>query len=208
MAKVWPEEMRSIPAWAGETPGASGRAGNAGVYPRVGGGNARVGSSSLSSTGLSPRGRGKPAGLFLGNQVEGSIPAWAGETQQTCPQLRGQSVYPRVGGGNVMRTRLQAAQQGLSPRGRGKRRWERDDPGGIGSIPAWAGETHPGPAVKGKGGVYPRVGGGNHRHYKSAMRCEGLSPRGRGKRPKSPPRSAPARSIPAWAGETGRCKGR
>ena len=53
--------------------------------------------------------------------------------------------------------------------------------------------------------VYPRVGGGNPSFPQSAQPGGGLSPRGRGK-PQLPKQGiAPVGSIPAWAGETGRC---
>ena len=50
--------------------------------------------------------------------------------------------------------------------------------------------------------VYPRVGGGNGAALFAPEAFEGLSPRGRGKRPQSPSQSDGRRSIPAWAGET------
>ena len=50
--------------------------------------------------------------------------------------------------------------------------------------------------------VYPRVGGGNGCMTMSAAMSAGLSPRGRGKLLLWRALITPARSIPAWAGET------
>ena len=50
--------------------------------------------------------------------------------------------------------------------------------------------------------VYPRVGGGNGTEIRARRRCEGLSPRGRGKRSIAVETTRVLRSIPAWAGET------
>ena len=55
---------RSIPAWAGETPGAAAGMDAPEVYPRVGGGNRHEWLLWNPGQGLSPRGRGKPPGLY------------------------------------------------------------------------------------------------------------------------------------------------
>ena len=50
----------------------------------------------------------------------GSIPAWAGETDDRTYKWRMQAVYPRVGGGNNPMEKKLVQREGLSPRGRGK----------------------------------------------------------------------------------------
>ena len=70
----------SIPAWAGETGSAVAAPQIPRVYPRVGGGNQNERAVRFNQQGLSPRGRGKPAGAAAVAKVMGSIPAWAGET--------------------------------------------------------------------------------------------------------------------------------
>ena len=130
----------SIPAWAGETGGkpCNGlkrpvypRVGGGNVadkksparpavYPRVGGGNAIAPARSALALGLSPRGRGKPAGSKSSVARCGSIPAWAGETAALAGGIVLARVYPRVGGGNVDIQRQHPDGVGLSPRGRGK----------------------------------------------------------------------------------------
>ncbi len=54
------KQIRSIPAWAGETRLKGDRRIAVRVYPRVGGGNTFRVVRRLNSRGLSPRGRGKP----------------------------------------------------------------------------------------------------------------------------------------------------
>ena len=70
------------------------------------------------------------------------------------------------------------------------------------SIPAWAGETDICGQQALPSGVYPRVGGGNAAPRSQRRAAAGLSPRGRGKRLVIGAALYPARSIPAWAGET------
>ena len=108
--------------------------------------------------------------------VEGSIPAWAGETGFRRARMWTSQVYPRVGGGNFSRLAVRQAVWGLSPRGRGKRPQSNELGGRLGSIPAWAGETN-----RFGTKVYPRVGGGNSPSFMISFIISGLSPRGRGK---------------------------
>ena len=151
----------SIPAWAGETVLRWRLDPTAGVYPRVGGGNRHFRKSIRTSAGLSPRGRGKLVGKELVGVHLGSIPAWAGETGYGMAFHRLRRVYPRVGGGNVYAIVHALCCWGLSPRGRGKPWCAGRGVPGVGSIPAWAGETAS-PAISLLATtVYPRVGGGN-----------------------------------------------
>ena len=71
------------------------------VYPRVGGGNGVQHGFLEVVDGLSPRGRGKPTSRWTPTTWLGSIPAWAGETFDSSLGSARQTVYPRVGGGNV-----------------------------------------------------------------------------------------------------------
>ena len=118
--KRMPNGMRSIPAWAGETMRSRTPTPRCAVYPRVGGGNISSSGITRRFIGLSPRGRGKLKGGGEYEAWEGSIPAWAGETQRHRRPRRCARVYPRVGGGNYGGGALQVAANGLSPRGRGK----------------------------------------------------------------------------------------
>ena len=147
----------------------------------MGGGNSRFLSATTDLAGLSPRGRGKPAGSVARRYLRRSIPAWAGETS-TLDHCRAEvQVYPRVGGGNTPKRSGGGSAKGLSPRGRGKPSLHSQDAKGAGSIPAWAGETPAHPATAPSPPVYPRVGGGNQNGQSAYPVDWGLSPRGRGK---------------------------
>ena len=111
---------RSIPAWAGETPLPGQPLLLGPVYPRVGGGNRSPIRLPRPASGLSPRGRGKQQTSLPPGPKGWSIPAWAGETATGWAARGGEQVYPRVGGGNILRQRFDADGEGLSPRGRGK----------------------------------------------------------------------------------------
>ena len=152
--------------------------GKGGVYPRVGGGTyEEIGNPRLfSGTGLSPRGRGnQPVSPSPIDRGKGSIPAWAGEPRISNgwaglsawagePRIRFPLtvtlVYPRVGGGTRHLEVIGGALCGLSPRGRGNRNLSRYVRGGVGSIPAWAGEPRSVAKMRHISWVYPRVGGG------------------------------------------------
>ena len=154
-------DMRSIPAWAGETRQRYlARVGRR-VYPRVGGGNTQSGARNPVYGGLSPRGRGKLAISCLVLFYQRSIPAWAGETQGLATFAPGVRVYPRVGGGNPAAPLGTVKSRGLSPRGRGKLTFALGMPTTGRSIPAWAGETIAPQSSFRLLRVYPRVGGGN-----------------------------------------------
>ena len=113
----------------------------------------------------------------------GSIPACAGEPGAECPTAFLRTVYPRVCGGTAIRRPGVPAAGGLSPRVRGNRVCRRPDCGGLGSIPACAGEP-PGirPGVR-RPEVYPRVCGGTDDEDYVPPNFIGLSPRVRGNRP-------------------------
>ena len=174
--------LRSIPAWAGETPRLIVAGGLPEVYPRVGGGNFAGRDDFPRLVGLSPRGRGKrnPFQDFAG--IPRSIPAWAGETQDDRVGFRQVRVYPRVGGGNGVVGVDVGINPGLSPRGRGKPQDQHHQKHRAGSIPAWAGETATSNPFIHRWTVYPRVGGGNRGGRRGCRVGMG--------------------SIPAWAGET------
>ena len=135
-----PDRERSIPACAGEPPAAGPRLRGRGVYPRVCGGTVTRFGASVGASGLSPRVRGNREWASAEPDLEGSIPACAGEPVPGNPVCGRPEVYPRVCGGTAADTDPPRKSLGLSPRVRGNR-----DPvvhvlevGG--SIPACAGE--------------------------------------------------------------------
>ncbi len=91
------------------------------VYPRVCGGTCRRDGVKMVTFGLSPRVRGNPAIRPLSNHKEGSIPACAGEPDESDPRTYVSGVYPRVCGGTPDCRSQGTTKKGLSPRVRGNR---------------------------------------------------------------------------------------
>ena len=172
------------------------------AHPRVGGENAHLVRSVVRACGSSPRGRGK---LARQRPVSGEvwlIPAWAGKTLSATSSQCVDWAHPRVGGENGLRSRLDLAPVGSSPRGRGKlghligrgKFWRL--------IPAWAGKTRSRTGLRGCWAAHPRVGGENSPKCRMWVTSGGSSPRGRGKRTVPLPHLGGAGLIPAWAGKT------
>ena len=171
----------------------------------MGGGTVWVKVTVYIPVGLSPRGRGNLLPPRMRDIHVGSIPAWAGEPLRLSWCSPRASVYPRVGGGTGVAVSLADCAPGLSPRGRGNRGCWDDDCYCCGSIPAWAGEPAGTTSIKELSPVYPRVGGGTFIDPLAVLYGLGLSPRGRGNRITEGRTLRLLRSIPAWAGEPGRC---
>ena len=151
--------------------------------------------------GLSPRGRGNRRQIVRVLAPVRSIPAWAGEPCRVLRIIVQVQVYPRVGGGTVLTTVQESAQEGLSPRGRGNQEGNMSETGNERSIPAWAGEPCRTTGRSSYCEVYPRVGGGTSGRWSRRPLMKGLSPRGRGNLQGNAEKGSRARSIPAWAGE-------
>ena len=197
----WHQANRSIPAWAGQPRGGFLHDHLPAVYPRVGGATRTIAGAKKAPEGLSPRGRGNPGGTGAGGSVAGSIPAWAGQPPgRLCPGCT-VPVYPRVGGATADSTSGLHLSHGLSPRGRGNPRHERQLRDKGGSIPAWAGQPEFYRDNNWQDTVYPRVGGATSDDLGTERIVGGLSPRGRGNPLSGCKSRPPARSIPAWAGQ-------
>ena len=93
-----------------------------------------------------------------------------------CPKW----VYPRVGGATVVAGYDCESGVGLSPRGRGNRRYWCNGPNPGGSIPAWAGQPSRTISCATSIPVYPRVGGATEAEISRLFAQRGLSPRGAG----------------------------
>ena len=211
----------SIPALAGEPPGARNHCHPSTVYPRACGGTRSVTICFLVVAGLSPRLRGNPYAPCLGPCRAGSIPAPAGEPASICRAIIASRVYPRACGGTEYFRLAQRERSGLSPRLRGEppqmqpaempvRVYPRAC-GGTSlvcrravpswrSIPAPAGEPRRRPPPLTPAQVYPRACGGT-RYYVSGLQVSvGLSPRLRGNLLPVHARGPYRGSIPAPAG--------
>ena len=157
--------------------------------------------TSLLFMGLSPRVRGSHFTLGVPAEDARSIPACAGEPGEGSGQDQGCGVYPRVCGGASARSPPCLPSAGLSPRVRGSLRTDGHRRVLQGSIPACAGEPHPGTGEAVTVKVYPRVCGGAATKAMRSGRISGLSPRVRGSPPRPGRTPGRAGSIPACAGE-------
>ena len=191
----------TIPAWAGETAALLFLLGRAeGPSPR-GAGETLAGNLAALEAGPSPRGRGRHKGPIIDRDLDGTIPAWAGETRDVRSWWLMDGDHPRVGGEKL--------------RGNGAsswRTWDHPRVGGgtlreaylrniDGTIPAWAGETSPIVLDRGLAGDHPRVGGGDIDGLSYMERVKGPSPRGRGRHDVRCSEGDRAGTIPAWAGK-------
>ena len=192
----------SIPARAGETPSCCPSTRTTRVHPRACGGNSLVSSSWDSESGPSPRVRGKPPVRSPPKTATRSIPARTGETPRAPARFVSTRVHPRACGGNLPSLVLKSAQNGPSPRVRGKLVGVGGSPMVDGSIPARAGETNPSTRSVVLPGVHPRACGGNPGRNAGGRVAAGPSPRVRGKLPHAADLWLIERSIPARAGET------
>ena len=171
------------------------------VYPRVCGGTPANPALPWLVTGLSPRVRGNPPFPAPAPPLYSSIPACAGEPDVLDLAGGGEGLYPRVCGGTPLDSNPRLPVRGLSPRVRGNRPPTPARHGGIGSIPACAGEPSSASTIPCAMAVYPRVCGGTVALQAVVERRLGLSPRVRGNRQQWRRRAYDAGSIPACAGE-------
>ena len=155
----------------------------------------------MEGQGLSPLARGNPHPAPPCPIPKGSIPACAGEPQQSALSQRVERVYPRLRGGTRFQAVFEQQVRGLSPLARGNRVCCGDGAAAQGSIPACAGEPAPRSAVISCVRVYPRLRGGTKQPDGSPWRHWGLSPLARGNPGAHQPQAGASRSIPACAGE-------
>ena len=95
----------------------------------------------MATKGSSPRVRGKLSVPALARSARGLIPARAGKTWPVTVPAFGAQAHPRACGENAKTSVPQAAQQGSSPRVRGKRFQFEGDCSSCGLIPARTGKT-------------------------------------------------------------------
>ena len=195
------DSHKSIPACAGEPLSFSFFFYILMVYPRVCGGTEPMYRIPKRAMGLSPRVRGNRTWLAVPPVETWSIPACAGEPDES-PAVSGlYQVYPRVCGGTGAIGLGVWGVGGLSPRVRGNPDKDWATPKKPGSIPACAGEPACGRRVAPGVRVYPRVCGGTPCRPWPRPLFTGLSPRVRGN-PNTPVvASSKMGSIPACAGE-------
>ncbi|EEP20775.1 hypothetical protein BIFANG_03345 [Bifidobacterium angulatum DSM 20098 = JCM 7096] len=156
----------------------------------------------LTKRGSSPRVRGTRYGRDLVSAPPGIIPACAGNTYIVSLATRLRRDHPRVCGEHQVRDTLYGTTQGSSPRVRGTRDGGRHDGARPGIIPACAGNTWQGYAIRPICRDHPRVCG-EHVCVDGAEACAlGSSPRVRGTLTVSITHGGFSGIIPACAGNT------
>ena len=172
---------RSIPAHAGEPPGAGRPQPAIPVYPRPRGGTTYSLNNGAAESGLSPPTRGNLEGSGVLPVPPGSIPAHAGEPFMHPVPENKPRVYPRPRGGTAPFVLIVA--------------------GGVGPIPAHAGEPSASGSLCPCPTVYPRPRGGTLTTDSGKLGEMGLSPPTRGNLGSMVPGCHSVGSIPAHAGE-------
>ena len=161
--------------------------------------------------GSSPRVRGKPGGLEVGDHGHGLIPARAGKTHHRDSIEWTRTAHPRACGENPGAALPGQALPGSSPRVRGKRALGHASPSTTRLIPARAGKTFPAQVGMTLWGAHPRACGENEYDQCTSAKDVGSSPRVRGKLGKGAGSRARSGLIPARAGKTPfpppRCRG-
>ena len=159
------------------------------------------GTKGLSRLGLSPRMRGNPLRLLVVLNIEGSIPAHAGQPSGGFVVVQESKVYPRACGatGGVGGAHQDAA--GLSPRMRGNPAPCAGHDSEKGSIPAHAGQPTRALPRTPRRQVYPRACGATNPRSRIRGKAWGLSPRMRGNLSDTDLSREYDRSIPAHAGQ-------
>ncbi len=194
------QEIRVIPAWAGNRTLAAGSDLTTTGHPRVGGEQSHHGARQSLGLGSSPRGRGTVMSCELLKTRRRVIPAWAGNRRGRSLRALARSGHPRVGGEQSDMARVAEAERGSSPRGRGtgSEVLRPRQPDRV--IPAWAGNSEHAQQRAGRGAGHPRVGGEQRQQSGTCCARGGSSPRGRGTVGRLGCPLACARVIPAWAG--------
>ncbi len=133
--------QRTIPARAGTTSRRLIGSGPKKDDPRAGGDDVGHERAAGAGAGRSPRGRGRLSTRVHHDPRSGTIPARAGTTGPHSTSRRARRDDPRAGGDDSTLEVEQAATEGRSPRGRGRRSGGWAPVAGRGTIPARAGTT-------------------------------------------------------------------
>ncbi len=151
--------------------------------------------------GLSPRARGNLHLRLAAPDMQGPIPAGAGEPPARTSDGAGFTAYPRGRGGTRSRPDRSNPARGLSPRARGNPGEVDGDERPMRPIPAGAGEPTTRCCHAARRWAYPRGRGGTAGERLPFVGLKGLSPRARGNRRHDLHPAPHFRPIPAGAGE-------
>ena len=146
--------------------------------------------------------RGTPVIPSSCGRLVGIIPAYAGNTGDTIELRTFGWDHPRVCGEHHMTSIMVHLSWGSSPRMRGTPRRHASHRGGVGIIPAYAGNTITLSAMHEAYWDHPRVCGEHATGASTQVNCTGSSPRMRGTPAVTEATNNTARIIPAYAGNT------
>ena len=156
----------------------------------------------ISSTGSSPHARGTRKELHRFLYDPGIIPACAGNTMLRRRLTSAPRDHPRMRGEHKGGTSFDCCVLGSSPHARGTLRGYRLEAGGIGIIPACAGNTRLIIAIWPSMWDHPRMRGEHKANGTSDLQQAGSSPHARGTRDKETDETDWTGIIPACAGNT------
>ncbi len=194
--------IRIIPAYAGNTSITGLRQVPWTDHPRVRGEHSASASSSITSSGSSPRTRGTHERHVQPGRFLRIIPAYAGNTSSWPSTRNGRPDHPRVRGEHLRPNGPSPTSTGSSPRTRGTPRHADHRPARQRIIPAYAGNTRHAPPHRVCGADHPRVRGEHLPPPMISVEACGSSPRTRGTRQVRAELSRKYRIIPAYAGNT------
>ena len=194
-----------IPAYAGNTQHPMTRVLEAWDHPRVCGEHFRMPLRFGSVPGSSPRMRGTLRLTIFSEEIDGIIPAYAGNTFRRLVSMILNRDHPRVCGEHGECLAVFADSLGSSPRMRGTPSHYAGLGHGGGIIPAYAGNTPIDGGEMLNARDHPRVCGEHQGFLDLLNEGRGSSPRMRGTPVASFATIAVTGIIPAYAGNTSQC---
>ena len=194
------DDLRSIPASAGNPSIRLVTWPTVRVHPRERGESFETMSPGVSGGGPSPRARGIRRRRRFEDGRPGSIPASAGNPPPARCRCCSATVHPRERGESEEGRAFAMQAAGPSPRARGIPRPRHRPRLADGSIPASAGNPRRSASTRSGPRVHPRERGESPSTAATPTRCTGPSPRARGIRGGAPVRDPGRGSIPASAG--------
>ena len=196
-----------IPAHAGKTVSGPDFDVCGGAHPRACGENRIDAAGWLSTSGSSPRMRGKLRVTDATENRVGLIPAHAGKTAADSDCFESARAHPRACGENAHIFEGEGGRGGSSPRMRGKLPESPRDLARLGLIPAHAGKTLRQDDYETLEPAHPRACGENIPKNRMPRKYAGSSPRMRGKLFDCHVALSFLGLIPAHAGKTSRTMG-
>ena len=191
-----------IPARAGNTRVVRLRPALSGAHPRSRGEHPCASSARSWCRGSSPLARGTRRGCRQHLTRSGLIPARAGNTMFPAWINLTAGAHPRSRGEHVWVVRFPVVPLGSSPLARGTRCEDQVGVGGLGLIPARAGNTATGWCGRECRRAHPRSRGEHSKFLASSVMLRGSSPLARGTRAEEEAGTFSRGLIPARAGNT------